>query len=103
MMDKSSWSIIKSRNAPSTKSAHSASDISFMKTAHQRQQSPDYPTTPLNGAVRLIPSGSVSFSSINEPTSPHLQSRRETSSIQQGFVHLHPEDADEFRWMPIGK
>lgn len=37
----------RSSNAPSTKSAHSVTDISSMKTVHQRQRSPDSPTTPL--------------------------------------------------------
>lgn len=82
----------RSCNAPSTKSAHSVTDISSMKTVHQRQRSPDSPTTPLYWAVSLVPWGSVSFNSLNEPK--HLLVNNLTEKLHplsRGFVNLHPE------------
>lgn len=78
----------RSCNAPSTKSAHAVTDISSMKTVHQRQRSPDSPTTPiLNSEPR-----SLRICFFQEPK--HLLVNKPTEKLHpfsRGFVHLHPE------------
>lgn len=85
----------KSRNAPSTKSAHSVTDISSMKTVHQRQRSPDSPTTSLNEAVSLVPWGSFFF------FFAAAYMNQETPSIQQCFCPSVPRRFGLQRIWPI--